>query len=113
MAMTTSTFEKLGKPSAIPTSRGDCAEEYTYKAEENNVPFKLYMPKRFDAPPIRMQWETNTEPFWRLADGMPHYGIGTTFADDDGNEVFYHNYQIFQPGQQERFWNKCESILGS
>ena len=57
-----------------------------------------------------MDWETNREPFWRLADGMPNYGIGTTFGDEIG-ELFYHNFQIFHPGNQERFWKKCESIL--
>lgn len=112
VSMHKETFIKMKMPSAAPNNRGDVCEEYTYGAEEHNIPIKMYMPKRFDAPPIRMQWETNQEPFWRLADGMPQYGIGTTYADDSGNDMFYHNFQIFHSGQQERFWKKCESVLG-
>ena len=96
----------MGKPSAVPNDRVDVAELYTYKAREAGIPIKQYMPVSYDAPPIRMDWETNQEPFWRLADGMPNYGIGTTFQSG-----FYHNFQIFHPGQQERFWAKCESLL--
>jgi hypothetical protein len=104
-------FTKIGMPSAVPNTRGDVCEEWTFKAEENNVPVVLLMPSKFDAPPIRMDWEKDAEPFWRLADNMPNYGIGTTFGDDKGNDMFYHNFQIFHPGQQERFWTKCESLL--
>jgi hypothetical protein len=111
-AISADSFLTIGKPSAIETSRGDVMEEYTYAAEKTGiVPVDFIMPKRFDAVPFRQAWETNREPFWRLADGMPHYGIGTTFGDDEHGDLFYHNYQIFQPGQQERFWTKCESIL--
>lgn len=103
-------YEKLGKPSFLPNYRGDVAEELTFRAEEANIPVEIIMPIRFDAPPIRMDWEKNAEPFWRLADGMPHYGIGTTFGNDKG-ELFWHNYQIFHPGQQERFYKKCEGLI--
>lgn len=106
VAMSKDVFEKIGKPSAIPNARGDVCEEWTFMAEEEGVPVQTFMPLKFDAPPIRMDWETNQEPFWRLADGMPHYGLGTTFTSG-----IYHNFQIFHPGQQERFWAKCESYL--
>jgi len=112
LAISADTFVTIKKPSALETKRGDVAEEYTYNAEESQiVPVDLIMPSRYDAPPIRMNWETNAEPFWRLADGKPNYGIGTTFGDEEHGDLFWHNFQIFQPGQQERFWTKCESIL--
>lgn len=111
-AISRKSFLSLNTPSAVPTSRGDVMEEYTYAAEISKaVPVDLYMPLRYDSPPVRMSWETNQEPFWRLSDTMPNYGIGTTFGSEQEGDLFYHNFQIFHPGQQERFWKKCESIL--
>ena len=112
LAVSVETFNKLGMPSAEPTSRGDVAEEYTYSAEKVGVPLSFYMPTKYDQPPIRMSWEKNQEPFWRLVDGMPNYGMGTTYGDDSNEELFYHNFQIFHGDNQIMFKNKCESVLG-
>jgi hypothetical protein len=112
VAMSCDTFITIGRPSAVSTSRGDVGEEWTFRARESGiVPIDIILPLRFDAPPIRMDWEKNAEPYWPLADGMPPYGIGTTFGNEEYGDLFYHNYQIFHPGQQERFWAKCESLL--
>jgi len=110
VTFTLETYKKLGSPSFLPNHRGDVAEELTFKAEEGNIEVEIIMPLRYDAPPIRMAWETDKTLYWALADGMPGYGIGTTFGNDDG-ELFWHNYQIFHEGQQERFWKKCEELL--
>jgi hypothetical protein len=108
---TVDTYKKCGSPSLTPNHRGDVGEELTFKAREANIPIDIIMPIRFDAPPIRMAWEpSNLPPHWDLADGMPKYGVGTTFGIGD-RELFWHNYQIFHPGQQERFWKKCEELL--
>ena len=102
---------KLGTPSFMPNYRGDVAEELTFRAREANIPIEILMPLRYDAPPIRMDWEPkDAPPYWDLADGMPKYGIGTTFGTE-GNEMFWHMYQSFHPGQNERFTKKCEEIL--
>jgi hypothetical protein len=104
-------YRNLGNPSFLPNYRGDVGEELTFKAREANIPIEIIMPLRYDAPPIRMDWEPkDLPPYWDLADGMPKYGVGTTFGNDNG-DLFWHNYQIFHPGQQERFWNKCEELL--
>jgi len=111
ITFTVATYRKIGNPSFNPNHRGDVAEEITFKAEENNVPVEIIMPLRYDAPPIRMDWEPkDSPPYWDLADGMPKYGIGTTFGTE-GNEMFWHMYQSFYPGQKERFIKKCEDIL--
>ncbi len=110
ITFTVENYEKMGKPSFEPTPRGDVAEELTWKARESNIDIEILMPLKYDAPPIRMAWETNAEPFWRLADGMPNYGIGTTYGKGE-EEMFWHCWQIFHPGQQERFWTKCEELL--
>jgi hypothetical protein len=105
------TYEKIGRPSFMPNYRGDVAEELTFKAREANIPIEIVMPLRYDAPPIRMDWESkDAPPYWDLADGMPKYGIGTTFGTE-GNEMFWHMYQSFHPGQNERFIKKCEELL--
>jgi hypothetical protein len=110
-AISLENFIKIGCPSALETPRGDVLEEYTYKAEEHGVPVEYFMPLRFDEAPKRMAWETNQEPFWRLGDGMPNYGMGTTYGTSDGVELFYHNFQIFHGNNQERFQNKCNEVL--
>lgn len=110
VAFTTELYDKVGNPSFEPTSRGDVAEELTWRARERNIDIEILMPIRYDAPPIRMAWEKNDEPFWRLADGMPNYGIGTTYGKGE-EEMFWHCWQVFHPGQQERFWKKCEEVL--
>lgn len=104
-------YRKLGSPSFMPNYRGDVSEELTFKAREANIPIEIVMPLHYDAPPIRMDWEPkDAPPYWDLADGMPKYGIGTTFGVE-GNEMFWHMYQSFHPGQNERFIKKCEELL--
>lgn len=109
-------YRKLGNPSFMPNYRGDVAEELTFRARESNIPIEIIMPLGYDAPPIRMAWEPkDSPPYWDLADGMPKYGIGTTFGltNSDGTtlDLFWHMYQSFHPGQDERFTKKCEEIL--
>ena len=115
VTFTIANYRKCGNPSFNPNYRGDVAEELTFKAEENNIPVEILMPVRYDAPPIRMDWEPkNLPPYWDLADGMPKYGIGTTFGlptINDNLELYWHMYQSFYPGQKERFIKKCEDIL--
>ena len=112
VTFTLQTYDKIGKPSFLPNYRGDVSEELTWKAEEYNIPVEILMPTRFDAPPIRMDWEPkDAPPYWDLGKDKPHYGIGTTFGNEKG-ELFWHMFQSFHPGQHERFVKKCKEILG-
>lgn len=104
VAISRETYKKIGCPSALENFRSDVAEEWTFAAEENGVPVDLFMPLRYDRKPSECD-------SWALQDGQPHYGQGTTFGDEEHGELFYHNFQIFHPGQQELFWAKCEEIL--
>lgn len=107
VALSRSTYLAIGSPSALENFRSDVAEEYTWAAEEKNVPVVMYLPLKYDRKPTECE-------SWALKDGMPVYGQGTTFGiDRDGTyiEMFYHNFQIFHPGQQQNFWDKCESLL--
>lgn len=108
MAISKETFIKIGKPSAIETNRSDVCEEYTWLAEENKISTQYFIPTKYDKPPIRYDWEKDRRPYWTLENGLPNYGIGTTFGNEKFGDMFYHNFQIFQPGHQEMFWRRCE-----
>lgn len=110
-AISKNTFIKIGAPSALETFRSDVLEEYTWAAESLGVNVVKIMPLKFDAPPQRYDWEKEQPPYWNLADGMPKYGMGTTYGSEEQGELFWHNFQIRMPGQEERFWNKCEQVL--
>ena len=103
-------FLTIGKPSAIPSTRGDVGEEYTWAAEKAGIKLDLFMPLRYDEPVIRYDWETNREPFWKLSNGIP-YGQGTTFGSEELGDLFFHNFQIFQNDNQQKFWARCEKAL--
>jgi hypothetical protein len=92
-----------GKPSFMPTSRGDVAEEVTYRWEDNKGEVLYYMPISFEAPPIEA-------PSWKLADGMPEYGCGTTFGAE-GVPVSYHAFQISHGKNVDNFLAKCDEVL--
>jgi hypothetical protein len=112
LAVSKETYEKLGEPTFIPIqNRGDTAEELTYVAEESKIPIEMVMPLKYDAPPMRQTWETDKRPYWVLRDGMPNFGIGTTFGDDKHGEMYWHCFQSYNPDHQLRFKNKCKEVL--
>lgn len=97
-------FRKIGSPSAVETFRSDVAEEYTFCAEDHEIPVDFFIPSRFDEPP-------QEAPSWKLREGMPEFGRGTTFKNKNNDELFWHSFQIFHPGQQEKFHQKCLKLL--
>lgn len=121
VCMSVATYNKIGRPSAVPTLRGDVGEEYTYAAEASGVRVKFFWPLRHDRPVARMDWEADRSLTWKLADGYPEYGVGTTFTHLDHPmlpsplvpklPLIWHSFQSFHPGNQELFWNKCEEVL--
>ena len=111
VALSRETYIKIGKPAALETQRSDVAEEYTWAAEVANVPVELIMPLSFDKAPHKYGWEDDQRPFWALKDGMPVYGIGTTFGTEEHGPLYYHNFQIGHEGNQEMFWARCEKAL--
>lgn len=108
IALTKETYEKLGKPSWKPTNRGDIGEELCYIAEEKGIQIEMFMPSKYEEVP----YFTNTERKpWPLQDGQPEFGIGTTFVDKDGNEMFYHLFQSRLNVFNHLFFLKCASIM--
>ena len=109
-AITKDNYIKIGSPSAYENKRSDVLEEWTWKAEESKVRVDLAMPLRYNESPRRYDWEKDQPPYWALADGMPVYGVGTTYGDKLG-DLFYHQFQIRMDGMQDKFNKICEDIL--
>ena len=104
LGITKGIYEQLGKPDAKPTSRGDIGEEFTYLAEEKNIPIEMYLPDNFEAKPYGVD-------SWALKENMKHYGIGTTFNNVMDNPMFYHLFESRTNLNVERFVKKSISIL--
>lgn len=105
LCITKELFERMGKPSFSYTNRGDVGEELTYIAESMNIPIEYFMPSKYEDIPIDIH-----KP-WPLADGMPEYGIGTTFVNQYGKEMFYHLFQSRFGRFNDNFFVKCAEIL--
>lgn len=110
LAISKATYKKIGAPSALETARGDVAEEYTFAAEKSGVKVDLFMPTKYDREVYRYDWEQDRRPYWTLENGLPNYGLGTTYGTDT-EDLFWHNFQIRIEGQQEHFWKKCGELL--
>ena len=103
MAMSLNYWTWAGQPSFTETQRGDVGEELTYAWDAKNFPTQMYMPIGYEASPAECK-------SWALADGMPHFGLGTTFVL--GNiPMSYHAFQIRMGGMVERFLSKCDKII--
>lgn len=109
-AISVDSFVTIGRPSAVPTVRGDVGEEITYAAEKSGmVPIQLVMPLKWELMPTEGH-------DWPLADGYPVYGCQTTFgfratSSEPEKEMFFHHFQIFHKDNQQKFWKKCEALL--
>jgi hypothetical protein len=94
------TYNKLGRPSASPSDRGDVAEELTYIAELKGIPIELVMPSRYDRTPS-----------WPLRSGLHDFGIGTTYTHPTLGDLFWHCFQITVGDRGDFFKEKCLSFI--
>jgi hypothetical protein len=87
-------WEQMGKPSFLPTERGDVGAEITYKALEHNLHYFML--------PV----EAVEVPMWELASGKK-FGIGTNYGD-----VIYHAFESRMNGDaRSRFIQKCSQVI--
>ena len=77
---------------------------------EKNIPIEMFMPSKYEQLPYWTSKEEDRKP-WPLQDGQPEYGIGTTFVDKDGNEMFYHLFQCRLNVFNHLFFLKCASVM--
>ena len=104
IGFTKETYSKLGSPSFLPTYRGDTAEELTYMAESNIIPLEILMPSKYES-------DSYDGTQWDLGANRPKYGVGTTFVDTEGNEMFYHLFESRRLVHDYLFINKCKEVL--
>ena len=96
LAISTQAWRDLGEPSLKANSRGDVAEELSWRAEERGLTYRAWYPTHFSRPA--------QEGIWRLSNyGI--YGIGTIFA----GKVF-HLYQGRLNTNVELFREVCDQI---
>jgi len=79
------------------STRGDVAEEYSYKAEFANIKYRCIYPEYFEKEP--------DEGLWSLSN-YGYYGIGTTFG-----QTCYHLYQGRNNANVELFVKRCQEII--
>jgi hypothetical protein len=106
ICITKEMFEKLGSPSFKITNRGDIGEELTYLAEQQGIEVEMFMPSTYEKLPY------GDEKPWDLQDNMPKYGIGTTFINNEGKEMFYHLFQSRLNYFSDLFFLKCAKLMG-
>lgn len=102
-AFTREIYEKAGSPTMTFSKKYDCSELLTVNCEKNNIPVNLLIPTHSESP--------NEEgKYWDLADGMPKYGIGTTFSNG-GMDISYHLFCSRFNKYNKLFLNKCHNII--
>jgi hypothetical protein len=105
ICLTLDMFADLGYPSFAPTNRGDIGEELSYIAEQKGIEIELFLPSKYEALPYDSDkpWDLNTQ--------LPKYGIGTTFVNDIGEEMFYHLFQCRLGVFNHHFYDRCRELL--
>jgi hypothetical protein len=102
---TRETYESAWSPTMSFSRKYDCGELLTVNCRKAGVPVELLMPKSYDS--------TNLDgELWDLADGMPKYGIGTTFSNGH-LDVSYHLFCSRFGVHTKYFVDRCKQILHS
>jgi len=104
MCFTRDFYEHCGSPNLAYTNKYDTGEMLTVNAERFNMPVIKFMPHHVESPTF------DTQEYWPLADGMPTYGIGTTF-EYNGEPLTYHLFGAARQIYNHLFYTKCEQIL--
>ena len=99
-------YEKFGRRTFAPDHiKGDTCEYYTYYAEEQGVPIEIFMPKSYIRDDLGGKWD--------LGKGRGSYGVGTTYVNSLGVEMFFHLFSSRQRVYNTYFYDKCEEILNT
>lgn len=93
LAISRDLYLKLGRPTFDHTSRGDCAEELTWRVKERGFNLGLVYPSKV------------VDPCYPLDNGL-HFGQGTTYGD-----LAYHNFCQDRADSEAMFVGKCKETL--
>jgi hypothetical protein len=104
MCFTRDYYEKCGHPNLAYTNKWDTGELLTVNAGRFGLPVVKFMPCEVTSPTY------DTGEYWPLADGMPYYGIGTTF-EYGGEPMSYHLFSAVRGVYNHYFYKKCADIM--
>ena len=97
-------YEDFGRKTFAPDHiKADTCEYYSYYAEEKGCPMEIYMPKSYIRDDLGVKWD--------LGKGRGNYGIGTTYVNDGGVEMFFHLFNSSQLRYNAYFYDKCDEVL--
>ncbi len=94
MALTRSTWQRLGEPSFAPADDRDVAQGVTLAAQAQGCEVELWLPSEVELPR------------WPLGVSGLEFGIGTTYHD-----ALYHLFESRGGQHLERFVRACERIV--
>jgi hypothetical protein len=102
--LTRKMFEDFGRLTFKPDHyHADTCGFYTLEAEKRGVEVEFYMPTHFQRPPRNAVWD--------LGQGRGQYGIGTTYSNHLGVNMFYHLFESRLNVYNCLFYDKCEELL--
>lgn len=87
-------FETIGRPSFLPTVRGDVAEEISYGCRQARIPIHYLTPTHVE------------KPMWDLSPGVK-FGYGTTY----GNMVYHAFESNANHESTVNFIKKCQEVI--
>ena len=103
--LTRQMYEDFGKRTVKPDHvKFDCCGDYTYEAEKRGIEVEMYQPSHFQRRPKNAIWD--------LGKGRGEWGIGTTYSNHLGVEMFYHLFSAREKTYNVYFYEKCEEVLG-
>lgn len=100
-------YLKIGAPGFEENSRGDIAEELTWRCKELGYNVCLSYPKSFYELTTDEMEMTGNPKNWYVDNGIK-YGLGTIFGDN----LVYHSYMQNLKRSSDIFIKKCNEILG-
>lgn len=105
LCFTRDAFEKAWSPTMSFSKKYDCGELLTVNARKADISVQLLMPTTYDS-------LNEDGKLWDLADGMPKYGVGTTFSNGY-IDISYHLFCSRLRKFNEYFVDRCRKILES
>ena len=90
------TWEEMGRPTFSETPQADVAENVSYAAEVNRIPYKTLYPLAYTKAPDEGIWKLHT---------YGQYGIGTVYEGG-----VFHLFQGRMPGNADLFADVCDRI---
>jgi predicted glycosyltransferase involved in capsule biosynthesis len=97
-------YESVGCPTMRHTHHGDVCEQITYNCETQGVEIIKYMPTQ-----SQCAYDENGS-YWDLAQGMPKYGIGTTYSHEE-MEMNYHLFCSREHRFNKLFFDRCHGLI--